>query len=184
MPELERLARRAGELANDDAVALYSGGWALVQVPGYLEEGAAMIDRTLTLNPNMTSAWLLSGWTKLYLGEPDQAIDRFDRAIRLNPLDPLMARMQTGAAAAQFLAGRYEQALERADTALQQPLLRVAAASHALAGRITEAQEVTRRVRRIDPESRLIKVTAQAPCRRPEDISKYIDGLRKAGLPE
>ena len=55
MPELERLARRAGELANNDAVALYSGGWALVQVPGYVEEGAALIDRALTLNPNMTS---------------------------------------------------------------------------------------------------------------------------------
>ena len=65
MPELERLARRAAALANNDAVALYSGGWALVQVPGYVEEGAAMIDRALTLNPNMTSAWMLKGWARL-----------------------------------------------------------------------------------------------------------------------
>ena len=35
MAELERLARRAIKLANDDAVALYSGGWALVQVDGF-----------------------------------------------------------------------------------------------------------------------------------------------------
>ena len=157
MPELERLARRAGELANNDAVALYSGGWALVQVPGYVEEGAAMIDRALTLNPNMTSAWMLRGWAKLYLGEPDNAIDSFDRAIRLNPLDPLVARMQTGTAAAHFLAGRYEQASVRAERALRQhpndqPLLRVAAASHALTGEIAEAQKIVTRIRQLDPD--------------------------------
>ena len=152
MPELERLARRAAALANNDAVALYSGGWALVQVPGYVEEGAAMIDRALTLNPNMTSAWMLKGWARLYLGEPDNAIDSFDRAIRLNPLDPLVARMQTGTAAAHFLAGRYEQASVRAERALRQhpndqPLLRVAAASHALTGKIAEAQKIVTRIR-------------------------------------
>jgi TolB-like protein/Tfp pilus assembly protein PilF len=189
MPELERLARRAGELANNDAVALYSGGWALVQVPGYVEEGAAMIDRALTLNPNMTSAWMLKGWARLYLGEPDNAIDSFDRAIRLNPLDPLVARMETGTAAAHFLAGRYEQASVRAERALRQhpndqPLLRVAAASHALTGEIAEAQKIITRIRQLDPESRLSRIAGQAPFRRPEDISRYVDGLRKAGLPE
>ena len=189
MPELERLARRAGELANNDAVALYSGGWALVQVPGYVEEGAAMIDRALTLNPNMTSAWMLKGWARLYLGEPDNAIDSFDRAIRLNPLDPLVARMQTGTAAAHFLAGRYEQASVRAERALRQhpndqPLLRVAAASHALTGRIAEAGKIVTRIRQLDPELRLSRIAGQAPFRRPEDVSRYVDGLRKAGLPE
>ena len=189
MPELERLGRRAGELANNDAVALYSGGWALVQVPGYVEEGAAMIDRALTLNPNMTSAWMLKGWARLYLGEPDNAIDSFDRAIRLNPLDPLVARTQTGTAAAHFLAGRYEQASVRAERALRQhpndqPLLRVAAASHALTGEIAEAQKIVMRIRQLDPESRLSRIAEQAPFRRPEDISRYVDGLRKAGLPE
>ena len=189
MPELERLGRRAGELANNDAVALYSGGWALVQVPGYVEEGAAMIDRALTLNPNMTSAWMLKGWARLYLGEPDNAIDSFDRAIRLNPLDPLVARMQTGTAAAHFLAGRYEQASVRAEKSLRQhpndqPLLRVAAASHALTGEIAEAQKIVTRIRQLDPELRLSRIAEQAPFRRPEDISRYVDGLRKAGLPE
>jgi TolB-like protein/class 3 adenylate cyclase len=189
MPELERLARRAAELTNDDAVALYSAGWALVQTNIHAEAGAAMIDQALTLNPNMPAAWLVGGWTKIYLGEPDKAIEYFRRAMRLNPLDPLIARMQTGIASAQFLAGHYTEAALSAQNALRQhpsdqPLLRVAAASHALAGQITDAQKAIARVCHLDPTLRLSKVAALAPCRRPEDVSRYVDGMRKAGLPE
>jgi hypothetical protein len=63
-------------------------------------------------------------------------------------------------------------------------LLRVAAASHALTGEIAEAQKIVTRIRQLDPESRLSRIAEQAPFRRPEDISRYVDGLRKAGLPE
>ena len=189
MAELERLARHAIKLANDDAVALFSGGWALVQVEGSVEEGVAALNRALTLNPNMTSAWLLSGWTKIYIGEPDEAIEHLVHAMRLNPLDPLFQRMQTGVAAAHFLARRYEQSSSYAHTALQQhpnylPLLRVAAASHALAGKMIEAEKAVAQICRQDPTSRLSSVTQFAPFRRPEDISRYLDGLHKAGLPE
>ena len=189
MPELERLARRAADLANDDAVALYSAGWALVQTSSYAEAGGAMIDRALTLNPNMTGAWAVGGWTKIYLGEPDKAIEYFARAIRLNPLDPLVPRNHTGIAAAQFLSGRYKEAALSAQNALRQhpndlPLLRVAAASHALAEQITEAQKTIARVCHLDPALRLSRVAELAPCRRPEDVSRYVDGMRKAGLPE
>jgi TolB-like protein/Tfp pilus assembly protein PilF len=132
MVELERLARRALTLANDDAIALYSGGWALVHVVDSFEEGAAAIDRAVMLNPNMTNAWHLSGWTKIYMGEPDKAIEHFARAMRLNPLDPYFERMETGTIAAHLLAGRYEKSSLLAQAALRQhpnslPLLRVAA---------------------------------------------------------
>jgi TolB-like protein/class 3 adenylate cyclase/Tfp pilus assembly protein PilF len=189
MPELERLARRAAELADDDAVPLYSAGWALVQTSGYAEAGGAMIDRALTLNPNMTVAWTVGGWTKIYLGEPDKAIEYFARAIRLNPLDPLIPRMHTGTAAAHFLSGRYKEAALAAQSALRQhpndlPLLRVAAASHAFAGDMADAQRTITRVRQLDPALRVSKVAELAPYRRPEDVSRYVEGMRKAGLPE
>ena len=189
MPELERLAHRAAELANDDAVAIYSAGWALVQTSSYAEAGGAKIDRALALNANIPAAWLVGGWTKIYLGEPEKAIDYFRHAIRLNPLDPLMARMQTGIAAAQFLGGRYKEAASSAQSALRQhpndlPLLRVAAVSHAFAEDMEEAQKAIARVLHLDPALRLSKVAALAPCRRPEDVSRYVDGMRKAGLPE
>jgi hypothetical protein len=47
--ETARLAERAAELGKDDAVALYTGGFALAHVVGDLKRGAAMIDRSLVL---------------------------------------------------------------------------------------------------------------------------------------
>ena len=189
MAELERLARKASDLANDDPVPLYSAGWALVQTNSDAETGAAMIDRALTLNPNITAAWLVGGWTKIFLGESNKAIGYFERAIRLNPLDPLIARMQTGIAAAQFLEGQYQAAAVSAENGLRQhpndlPLLRVAAASHALAGQMMDAEKHIGRIRHLDPTLRLSRVAALAPCRRADDISRYIEGMRRAGLPE
>jgi len=187
MVELERLAHRAIALAKDDAVALYSGGWALAHVPGSFEEGAAAINRALTLNSNMTNAWHLSGWTKIYIGEPDKAIEHFAHAMRLNPLDPYFQTMQTGTIAAHLLAGRYDESLSLAEAALQQhpnnlPVLRVAAASYALAGKTTEAEKVVTRICQLDLASPLSRAVDFAPFRRPEDISMYRDALQKAGL--
>jgi TolB-like protein len=189
MAELKRLAHRASELAGDDAVPLFSAGWALVQTSSYAEAGAAMIDRALTLNPNIPAAWLLGGWTKIYLGAPETAIGFFARAIRLNPLDPLIARMHTGIAAAQFLAGHYKEAALSAETALRQhpndlPLLRVAAASHALAEQMPDAKRNIARICHLNPALRLSGIAELAPCRRPEDVSRYVEGMRRAGLPE
>jgi tetratricopeptide (TPR) repeat protein len=176
-------------LANDDPVALYTGGWALVHVAGSVEEGAAAINRALTLNPNMTNAWHVSGWTNIYIGDPDKAIEHFAHAMRLNPLDPIFQRMQIGTVAAHLLAGRYEQSSLFAQAALQQhpnylPLLRVAAASYALAGKMTEAKKTVARICQLDPTSTLSRAVDFAPFRRPEDISRYRDALQKAGLPE
>jgi len=189
MAELERLSRRAIALANDDAVALYSAGWALVHVAGSVDEGLAAINRALTLNPNMTNAWHVSGWTNIYVGNPDRAVEHFAHAMRLNPLDPIFQRMQIGTIAAHLLAGRYEQSSSFAQTALQQhpnylPLLRVAAASYALAGKTGEAAKAVARICQLDSTSPFSRAVDSAPFRRPQDISMYRGALQKAGLPD
>ena len=187
--ETERLARRAARLAKDDAVALYTGGFALARIAGYLENGAALIDRALALDPNLAAAWHLSGWVNIYLGKAEIAIDHMARAMRLNPLDPLMFGMQNGTAAAYFLAGRYDEASAWAEKALQLhtnylPAMRMAAASHACAGRLAEAQKTMARIREIDPELWGSRLTDVVPFRGPQEIARYVEGLRKAGLPE
>jgi adenylate cyclase len=72
--ETARLARRAAELGRDDAVALCMAGIALAFVVGDLDEGVALIDRALLLNPNLAWAWLFSGWVRVWLGEPEVAM--------------------------------------------------------------------------------------------------------------
>ena len=186
--EIERLARRASRLAKEDPVALYTGGFALAHV-GYLDAGAALIDRALMLDPNLAAGWHLSGWVNIYLGKPEIAIEHMARAMRLNPLDPLMFGMQNGIAAAHFLAGRYDEASVWSEKALREhtnflPALRMAAASHASAGRPVEAKKAMARIRQLDPELRISKLTDVVPFREPKDFDRYVDGLRKAGLPE
>jgi len=187
--ETARLSRRAAELGKDDAVALCWGGYALAYVVRDLDGGAALIDRALVLNQNLAAAWLSSGMVKLFLGQPELAIEHLARAMRLNPLDPLIFRVHHGIAHAHMFTGRYDEASLSAETALRerpnsQPALRVAAASHALAGRLEEAKKAMAHMREIDPALRISNLKDLAPWRRPEDFARLAEGLRKAGLPE
>jgi tetratricopeptide (TPR) repeat protein len=188
--ETARLARRAVELGRDDAAALSAGGYTLAYVVGDLDDGAAFIDRALALNPNLAAAWYHSGVARNWLGEPDSAIERLARAMRLSPLDPLIGWMQVATAHAHVFAGRYEVASSWAGMALRDRpdylnALRIAAASNALAGRLEQAQKALARLRQLDPARRVSNLRdTMGPYRRAEDVVRYEEGLRRAGLPE
>jgi TolB-like protein/Tfp pilus assembly protein PilF len=186
--EATRLARRAVDLGADDATALSGAGYALVYVVHDLDNGSAILDRALALNPNHAGALINSGWTKAFLGEPDTAIKHVTDAMRLSPLDPMSFRALGAIALAHFVAGRYDEASSSAAKALQAranflPALRDLAASEALAGRDGEAQTAMARLRELAPAMRVSSVKQWLPFRRPADLARLEDGLRKAGLP-
>ena len=188
--ETVRLARRAVELDKDDAVALSCGGFALAYVAGELDAGVAFIDRALLLNPNLATAWIVSGWVRVWLGEPEVAIEHLARATRLSPLDPLTNRTRTTTAHAHFFAGRYDEASSWAAMALRewpdyQTALRIAAASYALAGRAEDAKSARERLQKLDPQLRISNLEDElGPYHRPQDVVRYVEGLRAAGLPD
>jgi tetratricopeptide (TPR) repeat protein len=109
--EAERLAQRAVELGQDDAVALSTAGLALAYVVGDFETGAALIERALSLNPNLSWASSFRGFVKAWLGQPDVAIEHVERALRLSPNDPHVYAMRTHIAFGHFVAGRIAEAL-------------------------------------------------------------------------
>lgn len=184
-----RLAKRAVELGKDDAVALCRGGHAFSWFLHDLDNSAAFIDRALALNPNLAAAWNLSGWVRAYRGELDLAIEHQARAMRFSPIDPILYNMHVGTAFAHFLAGRYDEASEWANKALrEQPnypaATRILAASKALLGQLSEAHDAMANLRTFDPSLRVSNVSELYPVRRPEDLAKLVEGLRKAGLPD
>jgi TolB-like protein len=186
--EANRLAGRAAEFGKDDAVALTFGGLALAAASGDIDAGLALVDRALLLNPNLASAWSASGLIRINI-DPALAIDHLGRAMRLSPLDPLMFFMQTYAAAAHLLVGQFDQAWPLAEKASRdQPqyltALRIAAASNAMAGRLNEAQSYVARALRLDPGLRISTLKDRVPALRRGVLNRYIDALRKAGLPE
>ena len=184
-----RLARRAVKLDKDDAIALARGGHALGFLGDDLEGGIECIDRALVLNPNLAIAWYLSGWLKIYRGEPEVAIEHLAHAMRLSPLDPTLFNMQAGMGIAHFLAGRFDDASSWAEKASRDQTdyavaPAIAAASHALAGRLEKARQAMERLRQNFPTVRVSNLRDWLPIRQPEHFTKWADGLRKAGLPE
>ncbi|PBB23415.1 MULTISPECIES: adenylate/guanylate cyclase domain-containing protein [unclassified Mesorhizobium] len=182
-------ASRAIDLGRDDAIALSFGGYVLGYVGGDIEEAAARLDEALALNPNLALAWGYSSWVKTCLGQPDKGIEHAARAMRLSPLDLRIYSWQFCTALAHFCAGHYDDALLWAERALrQQPnyasALRVAAASHALAGRSGQAKETIERHAKVAPALRLVNIAdVLPPFRRPEDRKKYVEALKMAGMP-
>lgn len=184
-----RLARRAVELGQNDAVALTRGGHALGHFGGDLDSCIALLDRALVLNPNLAAAWFLAGFLRAERGDPDDAVEHIARAIRLSPLDPEMFRMQAGMALAHLFAGRFDAASSWAEKSFRDfpsflMVSGIIAASHALAGRTDDARQAMRHLRQLDPTLRVSSLGEWLPIRRPQHLAIFADGLRKAGLPE
>ena len=186
--ETERLAREAIRLGRDDAFSLSHAGLALAQVVGELNEGAALIERALTLNPNLAGSWNMGGWVRLWLNQPDAAIDHFARAMRLSPLDLGFHAAETGTAFAHIRAGRYKEASLWAERALRgQPrsadAAQAVALSSAFVGDLEKAKEAIRRLLEIAPNRR-ISTALISKNLSPKAKARFVDILREAGMPD
>lgn len=184
-----RLARRAVELGQNDAIALTRGGHALAHLTGDVDGGLALLDRAIVLDPNLAAAWFLSGFLRALSGDCNRAIEQFSWAMRLSPLDREMYRIQAGMALANLFAGRFDEASSWAEKAYRDTpsflaVVGVIAASHALSGRLQEAQRAVYRLRQLDPTLRVSSVREWLNIRNPESLALFENGLRQAGLPQ
>jgi len=187
--EAARTARRAMELDSSDARILTFYAQTLIYNVGRLDEAVSCFDRALRADPNYANAWMWRGNTRSYLGDAERAIEDLQQALRLSPLDSTIWIAQTGMANAHFLRGRYEEALSWVSMALRQrpnslSALRVSIAANALAGHLDMARQLVGRYRELDPDARLTKMREWWWFRGGEDVEKYLEGFRLAGMPE
>lgn len=186
-----RLANQAAAKGWDDALTLTYAGSVLMFVAADLEAGERLLYRACTLNPNSALAWARAGWNDLYKGHPDVAIEKLERAIRLSPRGRnRFFGAGVGIARAHFNAGRYDQALiclERLSDWNERSLtwLRLRAAAYAMAGRQDDAARAVADLLAAFPAMSMSALHQPAIAwRRADDHERWLQGLRRAGLPE
>src|SRR5215831_17889318 len=64
-------ARRALEVAGDDPGILVNAAQALTHFGEDIGAMMALVDRALALNPNFARGWHVSGYLRMFAGQPD-----------------------------------------------------------------------------------------------------------------
>ncbi|MDA9981380.1 tetratricopeptide repeat protein [Gammaproteobacteria bacterium] len=164
----------------------YRAHWVLGSV--YMHDGKhaqslAEFDRALEINPNDAGLLAFSGQVLIYWGRMDEALERFQRAIRLNPNCPDWYYWVLGMA--YFHLGDYEEALRTLQRmSAPQHGRRMLAATYAQLDRLEEARAEAKEYLKVTPNFSIAVWAKSEPYTDPNELQRYVNGLRKAGLPE
>jgi adenylate cyclase len=181
------LAERAAVLNDDDPIILTVLGAVQTFVRNY---GAAriLLDRALAIDPNSAWTWSRLAWIENYTDQPRKAIENFERALRLSPIDPMNFNNYAGMGSAHEVAEEFDEAAALYRRALEERphaswIYRNLASSLAGAGRIEEAKAAFAEMIRAYPGLTISKFK-QAMVFSGPTLNRMADNLRKLGLTE
>jgi adenylate cyclase len=184
--EAVRLLRLALSIDDGDPDTIALAAMTSAYMVGDSESEIEMADRAVALNPNSFRAWSCRGQVYRIAGLPEEAVQSFERANRMSPIDPLLYRSFTGMGLAFIELRRFDEAIVAGKKSLRQnPSYSLAhrclTSAFAHLGRDAEAREAAARVLEVDPDFTITTWIARGG----QSNSKLlIEGLRKAGLPE
>jgi TolB-like protein len=182
------LAERAVVLDPLDARAITIAGHVRAFLDRHVEEGLALHERALALNPALPMAWMWSGLAHAYRGDHHRAIEDIERARSLSPFDPHAFFFEVALMLPHLMLGDYRRAAELGRVTAQvkpgfssswKALL--AAVGHL--GRPAEAAEIRTRLLQLEPGFCVSQAMQRSPFVRPEDRARFAEGLRLGGLP-
>lgn len=181
-------AEQALALDANDHWAHYAAGFVHM-VAKRPNEGIAEMRLSISINPNFSMGHLGLGMALAFNGMAEEALKVTEFAHRINPRSPFSYNISGTFSICHFFAGRDEEAVRFARESLRErpdyltSTLYLAAAQGKL-GLVDESRHAVETVLRILPGFTLARHEraiwlGHAPYR-----DRYIDGLRKAGLPE
>src|SRR5215204_5415779 len=121
------IALKAAALGSDNGSILASAAWTVSMLGGLHRQGKEFAERALRLHPNSADVRTACGWSFIFEGEPERALEHFEVARRLSPLDPRAFITQTATASANFFLRRLEETVDWSTRVLQQKPTWVAA---------------------------------------------------------
>jgi adenylate cyclase len=186
--KLTEHAEAALRLDSNDPEALAAAAQCFAYSGGRWQDALTFANRAVILDPNSASCWTRSGWVRMYMAYSETAVEHFERAARLSPLDPTAYDRLTGKAVALLQLRRFEEAAAAAAEALRlnpaySSPFRPLAAALAHMGRLEDARAVAQRLLQIEPN---FTISAWSDRTGATDDAKaeLAEGMRKAGLPE
>jgi len=187
--EAAALAERAVMLDPGDARALTLAGHVRGFLGKHPEEAIALHERAIALNPNLAIAWCFSGLAHSYVGRHAEALRRINQALRLSPSDPHVFFFGMSLIMPHLLLGEYATAADTGRRAIDlNPWFSSAYKGYLAAlghmDRPREAAAALRRLLDLEPGFSVQEAVLRSPLSLPEDIARYAEGLRRAGLPE
>jgi adenylate cyclase len=129
-----------------------------------------------------------SAYGYLFTGQLAKALRNFGAAYRYSPFDTRAYTIFAGTSMCHLFAGRYNEAIQWAERAIDKsPNFAVALRSLTIAlvhdGRLEDAREAAKRLIAAQPNAS-IAWTLQRPFGMPWMMDMWVDGLRRAGIPE
>jgi len=182
-------AKKAAALDDMDPAAFLTLG-RVHMMRGEHDTSVAELERSLSLNPSFAPAYFGLGFALALTGQLDQALEALDKALRLNPRDPLIWAIKALRSLIHCLLGQYEAAAEVARQSIREPRAAgywpyaVLASALGNLGQIEEARTAIDEARQQKPDLSLSYLEKTLPTKQPGGLQAYLDGLRKAGLPE
>jgi adenylate cyclase len=187
--EALKSAERGLALDDQDAQVIRSAGLVHFFMKNH-DIALAYYQRAVQANPYDAESRALLGAALGVAGDYDAALHQFDTAMRLSPRDLHVATWYQYMGIAAFVVGQHEKAAEWSIKATQSnPQLpgghRTLASSYGILGRLKDAAVAREKLQDLQPHLTIAQLRESLPYfKNPEDLERYLEGLRRAGLPE
>ena len=150
------------------------------------DEAIAMTKKAIILAPNHAENLAIAAAIHNKLGQPDRSFELIKRAMRLCPIYP---SWYLGAlATACRLLGRNESAVSVFEAGIKRNADNLSlhiglATTLGIMDRQNDARKTVSQILRLNPDFSIKKYVEGLSYRDPKQLSRFEDGLRKAGLP-
>jgi adenylate cyclase len=151
------------------------------------EMAAAELEKAKAINPNSTEVAHALGRHYLQTGKPHEALEMFEKAVRLDPIHAQKSYVNLGRT--YRLLGKHEEAISIFKKAVQNApdhlnIRLELIATYSALGKTVEAKAEADEVLRMNPNFTVRSFARRSPMQNPTQREKFLDLLRQAGLPE
>jgi TolB-like protein len=189
LSEAVAIGRKGVELDDQDGLIRFMYGRALLATKAY-GDALAELETAVELNPCLAVSYCGLGDSLAYEGRYSEAIPYFQRAVELSPYDPLRWAFYAYRALAHIFAQEFEQACDWAQRATRVPNAHYWAFAH----RVSALGHLERPEDCRVAAGELLQRKPDFSCsfarkrlfyiKSPDQLELYVEGLRRAGIPE